>query len=180
MAKVPFSKLDSKINSDIKNIKFINSKGEEVSIEVKYYLPVEEKMEMISKILNQSIDENGYYNPIRLQIYTVLEVIFAYTNLTFTAKQKENTFKLYDQLISTGIFQEVVSKIFEEDWKEIQTALTTIITNIYNYKNSIAGILDTLTLEDYSGLELDATKIQSLLGDENNLDLLRQVLTKLG
>jgi hypothetical protein len=52
MAKVPFSKLDSKINSDIKNINFLNSKGEEVSIEVKYYLPVEEKMEMISKILN--------------------------------------------------------------------------------------------------------------------------------
>lgn len=180
MAKVPFSKLEAKVCDSACNMFYYNTKGEEVHFEVKYYLPVEEKMEMISKILNQSIDENGYYNPIRLQVYTVLEVIFAYTNLTFTAKQKENTFKLYDQLVSTGIFQEVVSKIFEEDWEEIQGALTTIITNIYNYKNSIAGILDTLTLEDYSSLELDATKIQSLLGDENNLDLLRQVLTKLG
>jgi hypothetical protein len=52
MAKIPFSKLDSKINSDIKNIKFVNSKGEEISIEVKYYLPTEEKMIMISNIIN--------------------------------------------------------------------------------------------------------------------------------
>jgi hypothetical protein len=68
---------------------------------------------MITKIINQSLDDNGYYNPIRVKIFTVLEVVFAYTNLSFTAKQKENIFKLYDQLVSTGIFQEVKSHMFE-------------------------------------------------------------------
>lgn len=180
MAKVPFSKLDVKLNNKVNDCIYCNSKGEEVHYEVKYYLPIQEKMEMISTILNFSADINGYYNPVRLQIYTVLEIVYAYTNLNFTDKQKENVFKLYDQLISTGIFQDIISKISQEDWKWIQETLITMINNIYNYKNSIAGILDILTSEDYTNLSLDAEKIQKLLSDPENMGFLREVLTKLG
>jgi hypothetical protein len=86
MAKVPFSKLEVKICDTFSSHCYYNTKNEEVYYEVKHYLPVEEKMEMISKIINQSIDDNGYYNPIRVKIFTVLEVTYAYTNLSFTAK----------------------------------------------------------------------------------------------
>ena len=55
-----------------------------------------------------------------------------------------------------------------------------MINNIYNYKNSIAGILDILTSEDYTNLSLDAEKIQKLLSDPENMGFLREVLTKLG
>ena len=179
MAKIPFSKLDSKINSDIKNIKFVNSKGEEISIEVKYYLPTEEKMIMISNIINQSLDGNGYYNPMKIKVFTVLEVMYAYTNLSFTAKQKETPYKLYDQLISNGIFQEVQKNIFDGDWKEIEGTIMTTIDNVYKYKNSIVGILDTIST-DYSNLEFDAQSIQESLANPESLELLKSVLTKLG
>jgi hypothetical protein len=43
-------------------------------------------MDMIAKIINQSVDDNGFYNPIRIQIFTVLETFYFYTNLSFTAK----------------------------------------------------------------------------------------------
>ena len=88
MAKIPFTKLDFKVNDNIKIINFKNNNGEELKIEVKKYLPVQEKLEMITKIINQSIDENNFYNPVRLKIFTVLEMMYAYTNLSFTAKQK--------------------------------------------------------------------------------------------
>jgi hypothetical protein len=52
MAKVPFSKLDVKILESTKTLFYCNSKNEQISYEVKLYLPVEEKMEMISKIIN--------------------------------------------------------------------------------------------------------------------------------
>ena len=180
MAKIPFSKLDIKINTQIDKVSYVNTKNENYEIEVRCYLPIEEKMELISTILNKSVDDNGYYNPVRLQIFTAVEMMYAYTNLTFSAKQKENVFKLYDQLISSGLFEQIVSKIPNKEWESIQTALTTIITNIYTYKNSIAGILDILTTEDYTNLQLDATKIQKLLGDPENMEFLREVLTKLG
>ena len=179
MAKIPFSKLEVKVCDSSNSLFYYNMKNEEIHYEVKYYLPVEEKMDMISRIINQSIDNNGFYNPMRVKIFTVLEVTYAYTNLSFTAKQKENVFKLYDQLISSGIFQDIKNAIWIEDWKEIEETIIKTIDNIYKYNNSVMGVLDTIS-NDYSNLNLDATNIQSKLADPNNMEFLKTVLTQLG
>ena len=70
-----------------------------------HYLPFKEKLELVSNIINKSIDDNGFYNPMRVKMNMVLEVTYAYTNLSFTEKMKEDSFKLYDILMSTGIFK---------------------------------------------------------------------------
>lgn len=179
MAKVPFSKLDVKINgSDCINT-YYNTKGEEVEYEVKQYLPLKEKIELVQRVINQSVDDNGFYNPMRVKLYLVLEVVYAYTNLSFTAKQKEDPFKLYDLLVSTGIFYEIVERIREKDWSEITENVWKTIENIYAYRNSVMGILESISA-DYSNLNLDATEIQSKLADPNNMALLKDVLAKLG
>ena len=85
MAKVTFSKLGLSKNTEVKEIEWNDQK-----IEVKQYLPIEEKINLVGKILNESVDDNGYYNPIRLNIYTNMEIIIAYTNISFTEKQKED------------------------------------------------------------------------------------------
>ena len=179
MAKVPFSKLDVKINgSDCVNT-YYNAKGEDIQYEVKQYLPIKEKMDLVSRIINQSVDDNGFYNPMRVKLYITLEVVYAYTNLSFTAKQKEDPFKLYDLLVSTGIFHDIVNHIYENDWKEIQDGVWSTIKNIYDYRNSVMGILENIT-NDYSNLNLDATEIHQKLADPENMALLKQVLDKLG
>ena len=53
------------------------------------------------------------------------------------------------------------------------------IDNIYKYKNSVMGILDTLKT-DYDNLNFDATEIQKKIGDPENMALLKDILTKLG
>lgn len=179
MAKVSYAKLDLKVCNDIHCINYTNSKGESLTIEVKSYLPIEEKMVMITKILNQSNDSNGYYNIMRVKIFTVLEVVYAYTNLNFTEKQKENSLKLYDSLVSSGLFNQIKELIPDDEWTEIEQTITVSMDNIYHYKNSIVGILDTVS-SDYANLNLDATQIQAALADPNNLELLKSVLTNLG
>lgn len=179
MAKVPFSKLDVKLNNKVNDCIYCNSKDEEIHYEVKHYLPVQEKMDMIAKIINQSVDDNGFYNPIRIQIFTVLETFYFYTNLSFTAKQKEDPFKLYDALISSGLFEEVVNNICENDWKEIQNTVITTIENIYKFKNSALGIMEAIAI-DYGNLDFDARNLQKSLSDPNNLTFLKEVLSKLG
>ena len=178
MAKVPFSKLQASVNGCDATIAYANRAGEDVRYEVKYYLPIKEKMDLVSRIINQSIDENGFYNPMRIKLYTVLEVVYAYTNLNFTDKMKEDQFKLYDILISTGIFNDIVKCINEDDWKSIQEDVQETIDSIYKYKNSLMGLLDTITA-DYNNLKLDAEEIQEKLG-EDNLQFLKDVVTKLG
>lgn len=179
MAKVPFSKLQAKVDGGATQNFYYNLAGEEIHYEVKHYLPFKEKLELVSNIINQSIDDNGFYNPMRVKLYMVLEIVYAYTNLSFTDKMKEDPFKLYDILVSTGIFTDVIEVIREKDWKEIQENVWATIENIYKYRNSVMGILDTITT-DYSNLNLDASEIQKKLADPDNMALLRDVLSKLG
>jgi hypothetical protein len=179
MAKVPFSKLDVKLNSREIVVNHETSKGENVQFEVKNYLPIKERMELVSRIINQSTDDNGFYNPMRVKLYTTLEVVYAYTNLTFTPKQKEDPFKLYDLLVSTGLYDNIANHICREDLEELEGSIWDTIKSIYDYKNSVMGILDDIST-DYSNLNLDASEIHSKLADPENMALLRQVLDKLG
>jgi hypothetical protein len=179
MAKVPFSKLQASINGCDTQISYANKAGEEIRYEVKYYLPIKEKLELVSRIINQSIDDNGFYNPMRVKLYMVLEVVYTYTNLSFTEKMKEDPFKLYDTLVSTGIFTDIINVIRENDWKEIQENVWTTIDNIYKYRNSVMGILESVSA-DYNNLNLDATDIQEKLSDPENMELLKGILNKLG
>lgn len=178
MAKIAFSKLGLKINeSDCSYTR--DTLDGTVEIEVKLYLPIKEKMELVSRIVNQSIDDNGFYNPMRVKLYTALEVMYAYTNISFTEKQKEDPFKLYDLIISTGLFCEVVEKIRDKDWLEIQENVWDTIKGIYEYRNSVMGILDNVRAE-YSDLNLEVNEISEKLSDPNDLGFLKDVITKLG
>ena len=179
MAKVPFSKLQASVNGCDACVSYMNRSGEEIKYEVKHYLPFKEKLELVSNIINKSIDDNGFYNPMRVKMNMVLEVTYAYTNLSFTEKMREDPFKLYDILVSTGIFADIVNVIREKDWTEIQDSVWATIKNIYDYKNSAMGILDVIS-SDYSNLNLDALDIQQKISDPENLALLKNVLTKLG
>ena len=174
MAKVSLTKLGLKVNQDIKTVEF-----NEQIIEVKQYLPVNEKLELISNVINLAHDENNFANPVKVSIYTTLEIMYAYTNINFTDKQKEEPAKLYDMLISSGVVAEIVNAIPEAEYHEILCGVSDSINAIYAYQNSILGILESISA-DYSNLNLDATEIQKKLGDPENMTFLRQVMNKLG
>lgn len=172
--KPTFAKLGLKMNNLIKTI-IIN----EQEIEVKQYLPVNEKLRLIGDVIAQAADENNFSNPIKLEVFTKLEVIFAYTNLSFTEKQKEDLVKLYDILESNNIFNQILSMIDESELQFICDGVEKCSEAIYTYRNSAMGIIDSIS-GDYGTLNLDASEIQEKLADENNLALLRNILTKLG
>ena len=174
MAKVSFTKLGLKLNQDINNVEYNGQ-----NIEVKQYLPVNKKLELISNVINLSADDNNFANPLKVDIFTTLEIIFNYADITFTEKQKEDPAKLYDILVSTGLAEKIIDAIPEEEYCEVIYGVKESIDAFYNYRNSVFGILDTIST-DYCNLIFDATEIQKKLADPNNLSLVRDVLTKLG
>lgn len=174
MAKLSFTKLGLKPNNEIVNIPF----GEQI-IEVKQYLPVEEKLDLISRVLELSHDSNNFSNPVKVDVYTMLEIIDKYTNITFTDKQKENPTKLYDLIIGNGLAAAVVNAIPVAEYEVLTDAINRTIKSVYKYQNSVLGILDSITT-DYSNLNLDADEIRKKIGDPENLALLKDIMTKLG
>ena len=174
MPKIGFTKLGLKSNNEIQSIEFNGQ-----TIEVKQYLPVEEKLELITNVLELSHDSNNFSNPVKVSVYTTLEIIEKYTNVNFTEKQKENPTKLYDLLVGNGFAAAVIKVIPEPEYNEILTSIKQTIKSVYKYQNSVLGILDSIS-QDYSNLNLDATEIQKKLADPENMALLKNIMTKLG
>ena len=174
MAKVAFTKLGLTKNTSVASFE---QNGQ--LIEVKQYLPIQEKMDLIAAVLNNCQDANNFINEAKISMFMDLEVVYRYTNINFTDKQKEDPAKLYDLLAGSGLLSEVIMLIPQPEYKSIVMWLGKTANNIYEYRNSVYGILDAIGT-DYSNLELDATKIQQQLGDKENLGLLRDVMEKLG
>jgi hypothetical protein len=178
MAKVSFAKLGLKVNNDVKTFEWLS--GDEVTtVEVKQYLPIEEKLVVISNIINNSIDDNDFYNPVRLEIFTTLEILYAYTNFNITPKMKEDPFKLYDVVLSSGLYEKILEVMPTEEFDRIDVSAHATIRNMYNYKNSALGVIESIT-SNYEDLNLDASALAGALQDPNNLGLLKDVLAKLG
>ena len=174
MAKVSLTKLGLKVNQNVKNIEFNKQ-----IIEVKQYLPINEKLELISSVINSAADENNFSNPVKENVFLTLEILYHYTNINFTDKQKEDPVKLYDLVVSSGLVNKVTDLIPEEELDEVINGAAQSVKAIYTYRNSALGILESIS-QDYSTLNLDATEIQQKLADPDNMALLKQVLTKLG
>lgn len=174
MAKVAFSKLGVKTNQEVKTITWNDQ-----TIEVKQYLPVNNKLELISRVINLSADENNFANPVKVDIYFAIEMVDAYTNISFTEKQKEDVCKLFDSITSSGLLTVIRDAIPEEEYGYLYHDINACVSAVYSYKNSVMGILENITT-DYDNLNLDASAIQQKLADPQNLELLKGVMAKLG
>ena len=174
MAKVSFTKLGLKKKEEIKNIT-INDQV----IEVKQYLPISDKINIITNVIENSADDNNFANPVKVEVFANLEIMYAYTNISFTDKQKEDPTKLYDLLEENGVIAEVIAAIPENEYALLLGWIDETIEAFYTYRNSVMGIMEQISA-DYSNLSLDATEIQQKLADPQNLELLKNVITKLG
>lgn len=148
-------------------------------IEVKQYLPIQDKLILIGDVLNAAADENRFYSQGKVDMFFALKVIEAYTNLSITDKQKENQTKLYDDLKSSGFYDAVVAEIPSKEIDYLYDLVCEAEDQIYKYQNSAYGIMDAMNT-DYKNLDFDIEKLTKDLGDKKNVQFLDEVLTKLG
>ena len=174
MAKLTFSKLALKKQDKIKTVKY-----NEHDIEVKQYLPVNDKLDLIARVIMGAHDENNFPNPIKIKVIRSIEIIMAYTNITFTDKQKEDIAKLFDLMEENGLLDIIISAIPETEYDFIIDGINKTVDAIYTYQNSVLGILESIS-QDYSNLDLDIEKLQDKISNPENLALLKDIVTKLG
>lgn len=174
--KISFNDLKKENPLKIKMIK-INDK----EIEVKQYLPVNNKLNLITNVLQQVAgNEYPFANPVQMDVYSALEIVYAYApDIEFTEEEKANPADLYDELEKQGIINAIVSAIPKTEYEFVIDGIEKTISAYYSYRNSVKGIIEDITT-DYSNLDLDATNIQKKLSDPENLTLLKDVMKKLG
>ena len=174
MAKPTLTKL--KLSSEIapKELEW----GEQ-RIEVKQYLPIQDKLAFIGDVLNAAADENRFYAQGKVDMFFALKVIEVYTNLSITDKQKENRSKLYDDIKASGFYDAVIAQIPDKEINYLYDLVCATEEQVYKYQNSAYGIMDAMNT-DYNNLNFDIEKLTKEIGNRENAQFLDEVLTKLG
>lgn len=137
MANVSFNNLKLSTNKEVKIAEFNNTK-----IEVLQYLPVEDKNDLIQITMQKSFMD-GYFNEILLDAYFHLNIIYLYTNLNITEKQREDELKLYDKIYSSGLLEVILEHLPEDEYKYLFNMLQEQTKDFLTYKNSAAAVVQS-------------------------------------
>lgn len=175
MAKVAFSKIKTKIDTHEIPITI----GEE-TILVKQYLPISEKLQLIGRVVEQAHEQDrNFHNPVKAKVYQDLEILYAYTNLSFTDKQKEDTAKLYDAIVACGILEQVYAAIPDSEKTIIMTGILDTVEAVYSYQNSVMGLVEML-YGQYANAAFDVEALKTTLAQLEESPVIQQVLPLMG
>lgn len=136
MAIVSFSSLGAYKNDEVNYVNFC-----EQEIEVKQYLPITEKYDLIMISLQQAKEDN-IHNKIKLTVFFHLNLVFSYTNLFFTPEEREDLFGLYDILQSSGFIQNIINAIPKEEYDFLIKMLDIMDIELIAADRSFAGALN--------------------------------------
>lgn len=143
MAKPTFSKLNLKLNKQVKEL-VIN----DVTLEIQQYLPQQEKSDFTKYVLANALDEKtGCFSPIRLETYFGIAVVRWYAGVSFTEKQLAEAPKSYDLLESNGVIRQICELIPEEEYQYIQDIVYDTAADMAKFNTSFAGMISTMSGE---------------------------------
>lgn len=138
MAKVSYANLKLKPMNTTSAFEF---EGQQV--EVLNYLPIEDKYDLVMITL-QKAEQDGIYNPLLLDLYFHLHLVYMYTNLSFTDKQKENEPKIYDTLTSNGFFDKFFEVLDEVEYAELMSYIEELQNMTLHYRNTAGAVLQSI------------------------------------
>ena len=133
--KVSYANMKLKTNTSTKTFEFGGQK-----VEVLQYLPAQDKYDLLMITLQKSLEDN-IYNEFKLNLYFELNLVYMYTNISFTEKQREDEFKLYDTLKSNGFYEKFFQVINEDEYNELFEQLNAIKNASFKNKRSVAGLI---------------------------------------
>lgn len=133
MANVTYASL--KLKNEVKTESF-DFEGHK--IEVLQYLPIEDKYSLVNITL-QKAKEGAIYNPVKIDWFFHLNLIYMYSNITFTEKQREDEAKLYNALVTNGLRDAIIEKIPESEYQTLFSYIDTLMQDTLTYKNSVSG-----------------------------------------
>ena len=155
MAKVSYANLKLKPNTTVSTFEF---EGHEV--EVLNYLPISDKYDFVMITL-QKAEENGIYNPLLLDLYFHLHLVYMYTNLSFTDKQKENELKIYDTLVSNGFFDKFYEVFDEDEYSDLMSYIEELMDTTLVYRNTAGAVLQSIIQDLPKNAQLAADIVNS-------------------
>nr|DAP43449.1 MAG TPA: Putative orange carotenoid-binding protein, CAROTENOID BINDING PROTEIN, PROTEIN [Caudoviricetes sp.] len=174
--KMTFTKLGLKAKKITTNCPLTD----DITLEIRNYLPVDEKAEFIQFIVNHALDDmTGCFSPVRIEVYFSIAVCKWYANITFTEKQMTEVSKTYDLLEENGVIDQIISTIPEDEIEFMKELVNDTVSDIARYNSSAAGIIQAMTA-NAGGLDSQITEILDKIKNGENLETLAVIKDVVG
>ena len=152
--------------------------SEDMVIPVKTYLPIQEKADLISYVVDCSIDDNtGCFSPVRLNVYFAIGIMKWYAGIEF--ESLDDASKIFDLLESNGVVDRVLAIIPEEERDFIQRLVDDTVEDIARYNSSFAGVVYSMT-GDASNLDKSLEEILAKVKNREGLEVLSEIKNMVG
>lgn len=170
MAKIGLTKLN-KIKSIPDKIIKLES-GEQ--IEVKQYLSLNDKLDLMDAVIGLAGDEQGFFNIVKLRVLYEFKMLQEYTNINFTAKQEEEISKTYDIIYLNNIWGQIAIAIPETERDFIWDNILELARSATEYNSSALGIIRNVS-ENYDETSFGLNKIMEQFGNPQMLQTLKEI-----
>lgn len=138
MKKVSYANMKVKIEEEVKTFIF-----NDTEIEVLQYLPISDKKDLIEVTIQQSISD-GIFNVALFEQHYKLNLIYLYSNINFTDKQRENEDKLYDTLRVSGFIAEFMQNMNQDELELLKEYIFDYKEEFVKFSNSAIGAARTI------------------------------------
>lgn len=115
-----------------------------IDVHVKQYLSVDQKLGFIQSVLERAVEKDSFYNPAKIEVFFNLQILYDYTDIVFTIKQRENFLKMYDVLEINNVFDIIINALPKNEYETMMNWCNSCAKNLYEFQVSLIGILMTL------------------------------------
>lgn len=150
-----------------------------IDITVKQYLPLDEKMELVQRVLNRAVDETGFFSPMRLDVILELEIIRTYTDINITDKMMDTPGKVYDQIENNGIWRDILTTLPQTEYHALHQAVNDCAAAVTSYQTSFVGVMKNIS-ENYDATKINIDELMKTLDQPDKVGMVKEILDKMG
>ena len=151
--------------------------GKEYTLRVLQYLPIKDKADLVSYVVNAAIDENtGCFSPVRVNVYYGIGIMMQYCRIKF---DDVDVVEAYDIIDSTNILDIVMNAIPEEERVFMESLLNDTIGDISRYNSSLAGMMHSMSGEA-TNLDESIQAILEKIKNKEGLEVLSEIKNVVG
>lgn len=154
--------------------------GEDTTLKVANYLPIEDKGNLITFVVDLSLDDTtGCFSPVRVETYFALAICRWYADISFDEEDLQKVALTYDTLETNGVISAVMSAIPNDELNFIQDLVKDTVADISRYNSSAAGIIQMMN-QNASGLNKQITDVLEKIKNGENLETLSVIKDVVG
>lgn len=113
------------------------------TIKIITYLPIEQKIDLIAAAIHKA-QESQIIDPIKLKMFYELNLVYMYTDIIFSKKDREDEYVLYDALTNSGFLDTVIKAIPASEITLLSKMLNEEKEAVVAFRTSSVGIVNTI------------------------------------